>query len=153
MNEVELLGFPDSYPIEKQEIGDFVDSILQKLGISNWLMGLLFTDDKGIRQFNREWRSIDAPTDVLSFAQIDGDAVPTMDAASFEAGDIVISLQQVYRQAEMQKRSPEEELRRVIIHGILHLNGMDHPDDDYECTMLKLQEKLLCETRKLVVGI
>ena len=61
----------------------------------------------------------------------------------FEAGDIVISLESVRRNAEEWETPYELELRRVIIHGILHLKGMDHPGDDYETGMLKLQEELL----------
>ncbi|RKX96464.1 MAG: hypothetical protein DRZ90_08860, partial [Spirochaetes bacterium] len=44
----------------------------------------------------------------------------------------------------------DEELRRVIIHGILHLNGLDHPGDDYSTGMLKLQEELLGGTGSLL---
>ncbi|PIE04971.1 MAG: rRNA maturation RNase YbeY [Spirochaetales bacterium] len=122
---------------------DYISKILIKLGIENWQMGLVITDDAGIQRYNREWRGKDAPTDVLSFVQSDGEAVPNFPGVPVEAGDIVISLETIRKNALEWKSSYEEELSRALIHGVLHLNGMDHPNDDYTTGMLKLQEELL----------
>jgi probable rRNA maturation factor len=56
----------------------------------------------------------------------------------------------VERNAEEWDNSYDEELRRVTIHGILHLSGMDHPGDDYSSGMLKLQEELLADSGSLL---
>ena len=75
---------------------------------------------------------------------------PVVPGVPKEAGDIIISLERVRANAERWANTYDEELRRVTIHGILHLKGMDHPGDDYEGEMLKLQENLLSRSRNLM---
>jgi len=94
-------------------------------GIEEGHVAIEFVDAERIRELNREHRQIDAPTDVLSFA-VDGDGAS---AGPRELGDIVICPEQT------------EDLREAVIHGALHLTGMDHETDDGE--MLALQAELL----------
>ena len=150
MNNVELIIESEDSPSEIGNLSAFAQGILVRLEIDNWQMGLMITDDQGIREYNKQWRNKDLPTDVLSFVQDDGEVIPTVPGVPKEAGDIIISLETVARNAELWSGSYDEELRRVVIHGILHLNGMDHPGDDYETGMLKLQEELLAETGRLM---
>ena len=149
MNDVELTVDIDNPPEGVDELGEYADSILSRLAIDNWHMGLMLTDDEGIHDYNLKWRGKDSATDVLSFAQNDGDEVPMFPGAVLEAGDIIISIETVERNASKWKSPFEEELRRVVVHGILHLNGMDHPNDDYETGMLKLQEEIVADTPPL----
>lgn len=149
MNEIEIIHSLDKIPYDLHKIRAFIETVLDEIGEENWSMGLLITNDEEIRDYNRRWRRIDAPTDVLSFAQSEGEPIPLPDDQPFSAGDIIVSLERVSEQSGTLRRSLEEELRRVIIHGILHLRGMVHPGDDYEGSMLKLQEKLVSETRSL----
>lgn len=150
MNHIEFIAEMNNPPPETRFIEAFAQIILEKIGVDNWQMGLVVTDDEGIRNFNRQWRNIDMATDVLSFVQDEGEAVPTMPGMPKEAGDVVISLETVARNAGEWNNSYDEELRRVIIHGILHLNGQDHPGDDYDTGMLKLQEELLAGTGSMM---
>jgi len=150
MNHVELISELPEPPPESDSLKDFVLSILEKLGKNDWQMGLVITDDNGIQNYNRLWRNIDKATDVLSFVQDDGEAVPRMPGMPKEAGDIIISLESVVNNSGEWDTSYDEELRRVVIHGILHLDGMDHPGDDYNTGMLKLQEELLSGTGSLL---
>lgn len=143
MNQIEFISELKTPAPEIQQLEPFVMTVLDKIGAENWQMGLVATDDEGIREYNRRWRNIDKATDVLSFVQDDGEIIPTMPGMPKEAGDIVISLETVARNADEWGRTYDEELRRVVIHGILHLNGLDHPGDDYDSGMLKLQEELL----------
>jgi probable rRNA maturation factor len=94
-------------------------------GIEDGHVAIEFVDTERIRELNREHRKLDEPTDVLSFA-VDGDGTS---AGPRELGDIVIC--------------PEHtaDLREAVIHGALHLTGMDHETDDGE--MLALQAELL----------
>jgi probable rRNA maturation factor len=94
-------------------------------GIEEGHVAIEFVDAERIRELNREHRQIDAPTDVLSFA-VDGDGAS---AGPRELGDIVICPEHT------------EDLREAVIHGALHLTGMDHETDDGE--MLALQAELL----------
>ncbi|MCB4394043.1 rRNA maturation RNase YbeY [Synechococcus sp. HB1133] len=105
-------------------------------------LGLRFTDDASIAALNSTWRQKTGPTDVLSFAALD-DAGDWMDGPSVELGDIVVSLETARRQAQEQGHSLKRELRWLVSHGLLHLLGWDHPDDDSLAAMLALQERLL----------
>ena len=105
-------------------------------------LGLRFTDDATIADLNSAWRQKTGPTDVLSFAALD-DAGDWMEGPSIELGDIVVSLETARRQAQEQGHSLQQELRWLVCHGLLHLLGWDHPDDDSLAAMLALQERLL----------
>ncbi|HUA44098.1 MAG TPA: rRNA maturation RNase YbeY [Solirubrobacteraceae bacterium] len=98
---------------------------ISSAGIEDGHVAIEFVDGDRIRDLNREHRQIDEPTDVLSFA-VDGDGIS---AGPRELGDIVIC--------------PEHtaDLREAVVHGALHLTGMDHETDDGE--MLALQAELL----------
>ncbi|MCD6343173.1 MAG: rRNA maturation RNase YbeY [Spirochaetaceae bacterium] len=150
MNYIELISEIENPPREFSAMKSFSASKLESLEKDNWQMGIVITDDEGIRNYNRQWRKIDKATDVLSFVQDEGEDIPLMPGMPKEAGDVIISLETVARNAQEWNNSYDEELRRVIIHGILHLNGLDHPGDDYSTGMLKLQEELLGETGSLL---
>jgi probable rRNA maturation factor len=94
-------------------------------GIEDGHLAIEFVDADRIRELNREYRNLDEPTDVLSFA-IDGEGGS---AGPRELGDIVICPEHT------------EDLREAVVHGALHLTGMDHETDDGE--MLALQAELL----------
>lgn len=146
MNEIELIVELDPLPSEVEWFVPFVQGILTRLGVENWQMGLLITDNKRIRSYNHQYRGLDRATDVLSFVQKDGVEIPLPPGVPQEVGDIIISLEKVAENADEWHRSYDEEIRRVIIHGILHLNGYEHPGDDYSGEMLQLQEKLLMDS-------
>jgi probable rRNA maturation factor len=123
---------------------DFALAVLSLLGKESWDLSLLICDDAFIRGLNRQYRDKDEATDVLSFEQ--GDSY--RDAEGRErllAGDIVISLDALARNAEDFGIAKDEELRRLVVHGILHLSGMDHEDNDPARPMLARQEELLRE--------
>ena len=105
-------------------------------------LGLRFTDDISIAELNGVWRQRAESTDVLSFAALEG-ALEHSDISSVELGDIVISLETARRQALEQGHSLERELHWLVSHGLLHLLGWDHPDQDSLAQMLALQEQLL----------
>lgn len=150
MNQIEFISELETPSPELRQLEPFVMTILDKIGAENWQMGLVATDDEGIREYNRRWRNVDKATDVLSFVQDDGEIIPTMPGLPKEAGDIIVSLETVARNADELGSTYDEELRRVVIHGILHLNGLDHPGDDYESGMLKLQEELLEGSERII---
>ena len=107
-------------------------------------------------EWNKNYRKIDAPTDVLSFEN--GEEYTDEEGNWFSAGDIVISLETLPKNAEYFEVDKNTELKRLLIHGLLHLNGMDHEPEhiekgvEPECEMLVLQEKTLkaLETEKII---
>ena len=110
-----------------------------------------FVTDDEIQELNREYREIDAPTDILTFRLDDAPSFPIsfdeedMDFLNNEEmGDIFISLDTMRRNAEEFGVGEEEELSRLLLHGILHLRGLDHKTNDFEKEeMLKEQKEVL----------
>lgn len=103
-------------------------------------VALLVTDDAGIRSLNRDFRAMDAPTDVLSFPSREGEREAV--AGDF-LGDVAISLERAKAQAEEYGHSLKRELSFLAVHGTLHLLGYDHMDDAEREEMFTLQEKIL----------
>lgn len=118
-------------------------------------VNLLLTTDGEIHAMNREFRQIDAPTDVLSFPmleyQVPGDfsgfeeAEDAFNPESGELllGDIVISKDKVLRQAEEYGHSPKREFAFLIAHSMLHLFGYDHMEEDERLVMEQKQREIL----------
>ncbi|GMO49439.1 MAG: rRNA maturation RNase YbeY [Treponemataceae bacterium] len=139
----------------------FVQSALTHLGIKNWELSILYCNDDYIRQLNREYRGRDEPTDVLSFSSADGEfCAPS--SPRIIAGDIVISLDSLKKNSAEFNIALGEELKRLLVHGILHLNGYDHErnllnsyrengDIKEEEEMLALQERVLQFFRASVI--
>ena len=129
---------PDSLPW-LENIEPFALEVLEKLGKHHWDLSLFFCNNEIIQKLNKQYRNLDESTDVLSF--IMGETA----GERFLPGDIVISLEKIGENAKEFAVSPKEELHRLVIHGILHLSGMDHSSNDSNEEMLLLQEKLLKE--------
>ncbi|MCM1126765.1 MAG: rRNA maturation RNase YbeY [Lachnospiraceae bacterium] len=119
-------------------------------------VNLLITDEEGIRQFNREYRQVDAPTDVLSFPMLtferEGDfkmaeqnEADCFDPESGELllGDIIISAPRVTEQAEKYGHSVKREFAFLAAHSMLHLCGYDHMEDEQAKVMEDRQEQAL----------
>jgi probable rRNA maturation factor len=120
----------------------FVSKVLSRLDIDNWELSVLFCADPFIADLNKKYRDIDGPTDVLSFEQGD-EYIDDEDVTWFNAGDIVISLDALKRNAENFSVTVNDELKRLLVHGVLHLDGMDHENNDPSQEMLQFQEHLL----------
>jgi probable rRNA maturation factor len=109
-------------------------------------LGLRLTDDSEIQMLNGQYRNQNKPTDVLSFAALEVD-FPQPEEVDTETplylGDIVISIETSQRQAQQQEHSLRTELAWLAAHGLLHLLGWDHPDEDSLRRMLNQQVILL----------
>lgn len=101
-------------------------------------LGLIFVNNRRIRIFNRDYRKIDRPTDVLAFPMREGfggDLHPTF------LGDVMISLEMVEREARLYECEMEARLLHLLIHGILHLLGYDHTRSAHEAKRMARREK------------
>ena len=96
-------------------------------------LSLVVCDDGWIRPLNKQWRDKDTATDVLSFPQED----------EVVLGDLVISLETAERQALEREHSLQDEVRVLLVHGLLHLLGYDHATEEEYARMFALQDELL----------
>ncbi|MEP1205744.1 MAG: rRNA maturation RNase YbeY [Rhizobiaceae bacterium] len=101
-------------------------------------VSLLFTDDAAVQQLNQQWRQIDKPTNVLSFAAQEGEGPVTP-----VLGDIVLARQTIEREASEQDKLRDDHLTHLIIHGFLHLLGFDHETDREADEMEHLETEIL----------
>jgi probable rRNA maturation factor len=145
MNRVEISAEEVPLPPWSARANDFVLKVLNRLGRDRWDLSMLFCNNEYIRSLNARFRNSDESTDVLSFSQGDSYADEAAGEQRFLAGDIVVSLETLAENAAYFQVSQDEELRRLLIHGILHLDGMDHQTNEGEEPMLKLQETILAE--------
>lgn len=109
-------------------------------------VSLTLVNDDVIRELNRTYRGVDAPTDVLSFAMEEtspGEPVYEDLSGGRMLGDIIISLPTARRQAEAYGCSLEKEIAFLAVHGFLHLLGYDHNSDDKEKKMRERQDAIL----------
>lgn len=150
-NEQQLMEIPDSWISRLEQL---LKLAAEEEGMTDGDVSLTFTDDEGIHQLNREYRGIDRPTDVLSFAmQEDGteeldiifevESEEDNDPISGMLGDIIISVETAARQSEEYGHSLEREIGFLFVHGFLHLIGYDHQDEEAEAVMTAKQEAIL----------
>lgn len=89
-------------------------------------LSVVFSDDRSIQALNADWRGKDKPTNVLSFPAFppsDDTALPPM------LGDVVLAAETVAREAELENKPLENHISHLVIHGLLHLLGLDHETD------------------------
>ncbi|OGO50141.1 MAG: rRNA maturation RNase YbeY [Chloroflexi bacterium RBG_16_68_14] len=106
-------------------------------------LGIAVTDDATVRELNRRYRGLDAPTDVLSFGLERGDGFVTPPDSARQLGEVVISYPTAARQAEEAGHGIDEELAHLLVHGLLHLLGYDHGSPQEARTMQAREEALL----------
>ena len=142
MNRVEARTEGIDSPPWIDKFKSIILEVMEKLEIKNAEISLLLCNDAVIRELNRKYRGRDASTDVLSFSQMEGDEGYRIADGIETLGDIVISLDTVRENAKRENEDYENELKRVAIHGILHLLGYEHQEGE-ESPMIIKQEKIL----------
>lgn len=142
MNRVALQYESIDEPAWLDRLESFALRVLDYLEKDAWDLSVLLCNDAYIQELNVQYRNKDEATDVLSFEL--GEYIDE-DGPRYIAGDIVISLDTLAMNAQYFNVSEDEELRRLVVHGILHLNGMDHNNNNADQPMLLLQEKIMAE--------
>ena len=124
----------------------FMEKAAQLLGYDQEEISLFFCRDDYIKELNKAYRNIDAPTDVLSF---ENDEEYEDEEGSWKCvGDIVISLDTLPVNAEYFEEDQNSELKRLLVHGLLHLNGMDHGAEHIEKQKAPQGEMLILQEKK-----
>jgi probable rRNA maturation factor len=136
---------------EEMEIEDSVvdfltGAVLNALKASGYSedaeVSLVFVDDEYIQELNQQYRGMDGPTDVLSFAMLEGEPIAGGEKDVI-LGDVVISVQAVDRQAIEFGQSFLREASYLAIHGVLHLLGYDHQEEDKRKIMRLKEEEII----------
>ena len=113
---------------------------LRVLGCAPCELSLALVDDAEMRALNRDWRGKDRTTDVLAFAQGEGEGA----SPAGLLGDVVVSVPTARRQAETRGCDARQEIRTLLVHGILHLLGHDHERSPADARrMFRLQREVL----------
>lgn len=129
----------------------FVQKVLKAFDYDGEEISILFCNDSYMQELNKNYRGVDSPTDVLSFEN--DEEYEDQEGKWLCAGDIAISLDTLPVNAAYFEESENDEIKRLLVHGILHLNGYDHEPEHIEkgekpvCEMLVKQENLLVELK------
>lgn len=142
MNEIEIINETNE-EINIDDLNNVIEFTLKYEKVNNAILNVIIIDNERIHKINKEYRGIDRPTDVISFALEDDKTFIKTDFRVL--GDIYISIDKVYEQASTYNHSIRRELSFLTVHGILHLLGYDHMKQEDEIIMFKKQEDILNE--------
>jgi probable rRNA maturation factor len=109
--------------LDRRRLRRRAGAILRALDRGDAELSIALVDDEAIAALNERYRGRARPTDVLSFSLLDG---PHAERRGTLLGDVVVSLETAERQARRAGRSLDDEVLRLLIHGVLHLVGHDH---------------------------
>lgn len=133
----------------KKTVSEYLGKVLDYLGLKNVEFSVSFVTEASMHAMNKDFRGIDDSTDILSFAaeDEDPDGITFVSAGRRKRvlGDMVICPYVLKRNAKTFEVSENEELRRLLIHGVLHLSGENHQTNDMSEPMLIKQEKILSD--------
>ena len=114
---------------------------------------VILTDDENIRELNRKFRNIDSSTDVLSFPLgSDGEYDENPETGMKMLGDIVISVEHAYAQAELYGHGIEREISFLAVHSMLHLLGYDHVDSKLEESIMREKQEIILDELGLSIN-
>lgn len=120
--------------IDEKKLSNWIESVAKKYNKETGDISYLFCDDEKILEVNQQYLNHDFYTDIITFDYSEGKTI---------SGDIIISLQTVESNSQMYKTDFTEELHRVIIHGILHLSGLNDLTEEDEIAMREAENSAL----------
>ena len=135
---------PRLYDSYEEIFNDFYVKIFEKLNLKGeFITDVTIVDNKTIHKINREFRHVDRPTDVISFAFLDDKQERDLKGGPINLGQIIISFEKAEEQAKEYEHSLKREMLFLFVHGMLHLLGYDHMNEKDEKVMFELQNKIL----------
>ena len=145
--ELDFNSFDESLNDYQTVYEELITKTLNHLGLHfGPYISVTFVDNEFIHNMNRDYRHIDRPTDVISFAFLDGDENKDkifQSNAMVVLGEIYISFDKAREQALAYGHSLDRELKFLFVHGLLHLLGYDHMTKEDEKIMFALQDEIL----------
>lgn len=141
MNKINIFNETGIEVSELEIIEKLLDYAIEYEELDNLEFNVIIVDNKKIHELNKEFRGIDRPTDVITFALEDNEDFPKLETRIL--GDIYISLEKAKGQAIEYGHGFLRELSFLAIHGFLHLLGYDHMVEEEEKVMFGKQEEIL----------
>lgn len=138
--KVLISGPPDAIRGSKVDVARLrrrAAAILRTTRQSKSELSIALVDDASIRDLNAHYRGKPRPTDVLSFSLIEGEHAERRGGL---LGDVVISVETAARQARARRRGLDDTVAKLLVHGVLHLLGHDHEEDD-EARRMQAEER------------
>ena len=133
-----------NYKIENLDtLNNYLNFLVKKRNLEDAIFNIIFVTSEKIHEINKEYRNVDRVTDVISFAL--EDSIEGYVEEIRMLGDIYICVEKMKEQAELYNHSVLREMCFLTTHGLLHLLGYDHMEEDDEKVMFSLQEELLNE--------
>ena len=143
INKTKYHDLDEYYPM----LEEYYEKTLKVLELSDdYVLSVIICGPITIRRINRDYRQKDSVTDVISFALLDSDEDMEYDE-QIELGDIFINRNRVLTQAEEYEHSVRREFVFLFVHGLLHLLGYDHMNEEDEKIMFALQKKITRDLR------
>jgi probable rRNA maturation factor len=142
---IEVINRQRLHLIDRDKIARLSRAVLDRIGREDATLSVTFIRDRAMRALNRDYRGIDRPTDVLSFAYHEGHDFLFSDPEADHLGDVVISVETAAAYARELGLTFNREIAQLVIHGALHLAGYDHEIDQGEMNRLerKLRKELI----------
>lgn len=135
---------PASFDDFEEIFNEYYVKIFKELKLKGeYFTDVTIVDNKTIHKINREYRNVDRPTDVISFAFLDEESEKDLKGGPISLGQIIISFEKAEEQAKEYGHSLRREMTFLFVHGMLHLLGYDHMEKADEEVMFKLQDKIL----------
>lgn len=131
------------FAVRQSTLAHLTERVLSAVGESRSELSLELIGERRMRRLNREYRKKDRPTDVLAFPIREAVMPRGMRPVTQMLGDVVISLPTAVRQAREARRSIDDELAMLLVHGVLHLCGYDHERNQREAARMSRRERAL----------
>ena len=134
----------DQFSTWLQLIVNVFNKIIEMHECSNCSVNLLLTDDNDIQQLNKDFRNTDKPTNVLSFPQFTSEnSEPLSQLTNVNIGDLAMSYDVIIEESNAFNKPFFDRCTHLFVHGVLHLLGMDHIEEDEMIKMESLEIKIL----------
>lgn len=144
--EVQYLDIEENKEYE-MVLNRVINKCFEEENLKNLYISITLTNPENIQKINKEYRNIDRATDVLSFPMFEKNEIKEVCKMNMEGqevlGDVIISIEQVQKQAEEYGHSFERELAYMAVHGFYHLMGYDHMEENEKKEMRKKEENIL----------
>ncbi|MCQ2801145.1 MAG: rRNA maturation RNase YbeY [Bacilli bacterium] len=135
---------PENYDSYEKVFNELYVKIFKHLNLNgDYMTDVTIVNNKEIHKINREYRNVDRPTDVISFAFLDEESEKELKGGPISLGQIIISYEKAEEQAKEYGHSLLREMSFLFTHGMLHLLGYDHMEKEDEVVMFKLQDEIL----------